>query len=224
MTTATITLADWKRARAFGLALPAGAVVAAEPVALPAPAVVVPKPATISVTEMVEVPTASIMEVVAPAPTRKSCKTTACYARYGVRAPKGGCTVAGKVYRGGQFSLAYDASNPHGTGKDASRPATLAYDITRQDGTVRVSNPATGGVEVFRIAEGRGNLAGKRMVSRLVDGEWQGFAFADEFGVRAWRSMAGNPRIAGRNGYIAILTESARLAATKGLEYRWIEG
>ncbi len=34
--------------------------------------------------------------------------------RHGLRAPKGGCTVGGKVYKGGQFCLPYDVANPHG--------------------------------------------------------------------------------------------------------------
>jgi hypothetical protein len=33
--------------------------------------------------------------------------------RYGLRAPKGGCTVGGKVYKGGQFCLPFDPANPH---------------------------------------------------------------------------------------------------------------
>jgi len=33
--------------------------------------------------------------------------------RYGLRAPKGGCTVDGKVYRGGSFCPPYRIDNPH---------------------------------------------------------------------------------------------------------------
>src|SRR4051812_23218654 len=33
--------------------------------------------------------------------------------RYGLRAPKGGCTVNGKAYRGGSFCPPYKVDNPH---------------------------------------------------------------------------------------------------------------
>jgi hypothetical protein len=43
--------------------------------------------------------------------------------RHGLRAPKGGCTVNGKFYAGGQFCLPYNPADPHGLN---ARPASLA--------------------------------------------------------------------------------------------------
>jgi hypothetical protein len=34
--------------------------------------------------------------------------------RHGIRAPKGGCTVGGKLFKGGQFCLPFDPAHPHG--------------------------------------------------------------------------------------------------------------
>jgi hypothetical protein len=45
--------------------------------------------------------------------------------RHGLRAPRGGCTVAGKVFKGGQFCLPYDPINPHGVEVEAARGLDL---------------------------------------------------------------------------------------------------
>jgi hypothetical protein len=42
------------------------------------------------------------------APTVKTTST-----RHGLRAPKGGCTVDGQAFQGGQFCRPFDADNPH---------------------------------------------------------------------------------------------------------------
>ncbi len=42
--------------------------------------------------------------------------------RHGLRAPKGGCTVNGKFYAGGQFCLPYNPADPHGLN---SKPVRL---------------------------------------------------------------------------------------------------
>jgi hypothetical protein len=65
------------------------------------------------------------------------------------------------------------------------------FDVTRHDGTVTITNEATKKHRVFRVKTARsGNLKGKRVVSLLIANtynamldRWEGFAFADEFGV-----------------------------------------
>ena len=46
-----------------------------------------------------------------------------------LRAPKGGCTVAGKIYKGGQFCLPYDPANPHGEPAVEVAPAPVKVAI-----------------------------------------------------------------------------------------------
>jgi hypothetical protein len=43
--------------------------------------------------------------------------------RHGLRAPKGGCTVGGKLFKGGQFCLPFDPENPHGLEVETTAPA-----------------------------------------------------------------------------------------------------
>lgn len=70
------------------------------------------------------------------------------------------------------------------------------FDCTRHDGTVTISNPATGQHRTFKIHTVQsGSLQGKRIVSVLVGtdtserGDWMGFAFVDEFGLRVWHKF-----------------------------------
>jgi len=155
-----------------------------------------------------------------PAPARPSN-------RYGIRAPRGGCTVAGKFYRGGQFCLPYDPANPHGVRMAAPAPSPRpALDITTTDGTITVADPMTGDVDLYWVrTETRGTFAGRRLVAVLVGDEpeyarsWRDFGFVDGFGVHVWGRFAGRPEVVGDLGHVAKLTESARLSAL-GLEYR----
>ena len=147
--------------------------------------------------------------------------------RHGVRAPKGGCTVAGKVFRGGQFCLAgFDPANPHGL-KVAIMPtvhAAPAFDITRNDIEVSITNPATGNTRVFRVESiESGPMAGKRVVA-ILDGAdrwspfcWTGFGFVDDFGVKVWRRFAEDRAVVGKAGYIALLTEASRVRGSAGV-------
>jgi len=48
--------------------------------------------------------------------------------RHGLRAPRGGCTVAGKLYRGGQFCRPFDPANPHGV--EATPSVTLPASVS----------------------------------------------------------------------------------------------
>ena len=55
--------------------------------------------------------------------------STVTHARHAIRAPRGGCTVEGRVYRGGQFCRPFDPANPHGRPAEPTRPAGIALNI-----------------------------------------------------------------------------------------------
>ena len=129
------------------------------------------------------------------------------------RAPRGGVVLAGKFYRGGCFTPRPKPTPAH----------ALAVDVTRDDFTVAITNIRTGNTRRFRVATIRtGKWAGNRVAmvaDESRDFEW--FAWADDFGLRPLARLAADPRVAGPNGYVALLTESARFAA-RGIRYQLI--
>ena len=73
-------------------------------------------------------------------------------ARYGIRAPKGGCTVNGRTFKGGQFCLPFDPANPHG--KPAAPvivPAPAKVAITGFTYTVREIPAGECGTVAYRM-------------------------------------------------------------------------
>lgn len=80
----------------------------------------------------------------------------------------------------------------------ASNVEAAQFDVTTQDAVITIENKATGKHRTFRVRTIRkGNLEGKRVVSLLVGsdnteaGDWQGFGFADQFGVKVWAKCKG---------------------------------
>ena len=128
------------------------------------------------------------------------------------RAPRGGVVIGSKFYRGGQF-----IPRIRPTGGTA-----LAFDLTREDLAVAITNPATGGTRHFRVETlVDGALAGRRVAMIRDDAarRWVSFGFVDAFGIAPWYRFRDDKRVAGPNGYIALLTESARFAA-RGVAYQ----
>jgi hypothetical protein len=80
----------------------------------------------------------------------------------------------------------------------ATNLSPSTFDVTRHDGMVTIHNTATGNHRTFRIRTcPKGDFARRRIVSLLVGpdtssgGDWQSFAFADDFGVKPWRKFRG---------------------------------
>lgn len=93
-------------------------------------------------------------------------------------------------------------------------PARPAFDVTRDDAVLTCTNPKRGTTAVFRVETLTvGNLAGKRIVSVWADGRWDGFGFADDFGIHVWHRKSGG--IFGR--YAAFLMDLAS-AVARGVE------
>lgn len=79
--------------------------------------------------------------------------------RYGLRAPKGGCTVGGKVYRGGSFCPPYKVDNPHELPVvEVKGSSYLVEPMTPSDGQVSavrlIKRTTKEGHEVVRLADG----------------------------------------------------------------------
>jgi hypothetical protein len=79
--------------------------------------------------------------------------------RYGIRAPKGGCTVTGRTFKGGQFCYPFDASNPHSQPiaapapvvVPAASPTPFKVAINGFTYTVREIDPGECGTVAFRM-------------------------------------------------------------------------
>jgi hypothetical protein len=56
----------------------------------------------------------AVVEIKDASPTVHPFTAASTTARHGCRAPKGGATVNGRLFKGGQFCLPYDPANPHG--------------------------------------------------------------------------------------------------------------
>ena len=120
--------------------------------------------------------------------------------------------IGARFYRGGQF---VPFRRPSGG-------TALAFDLTMHDLAVAITNTATGNTRHFRVETlTDGQLAGRRVAMVRDDDarRWVSFAFADDFGLHPWRRFADDKRVAGPNGYVALLTESARFAA-RGVSYQ----
>lgn len=102
------------------------------------------------------------------------------------------------------------------------------FDVTRHDCRITIENPATGQHRTFQIKTvHRGALEGKRVVSLLSgpcnddSGDWQGFGFADEFGVKIWRKFRSDHPDWERTDWevFARMLENPRKYEAKGAVY-----
>lgn len=111
-----------------------------------------------------------------------------------------------------------------GTEKATTMPVAPHWDITRDDATVTMENPATGGVRVFRVITQPENAAfmpGRR-IAQLFTGtnrgnsmHWTGFAWVDAFGVELWGRFAGSKE----HATYKDMLENMEKWGQKGLKY-----
>jgi hypothetical protein len=102
---------------------------------------------------------------------------------------------------------------------EPARPSlpSVGYDLTSEDARIICHNPKRGTTAEFLVETvAYGNLAGKRIVSVLVDGSrWEGFAFVDDFGLTVWTKKRGGSMPFDR---YAQFLQDLSIALSKGVQ------